>query len=312
MRTVLTKTKYLGLLLTGVTLAPPVHAVGAGKCGGRSACVERGGISVVITNPGGRGSQPSGAHRAVVKVRAVEVTGSNVAITPSGRNTVARAAVVTGGRSATSVTKTMITEVPCITADTVAKYSCVRTRMSGVEAGVDFAAPAVPAAAPQGETVTQVAVPTYTPEEAAAQAWTTQIFTKPGVDIQPVGNTTLTGLPTYFRAAFGAEGLAPGESVTTTVLGHTVTIRPASALYTYHYGDGTSHGPTPDAGGVYPSGAVTHTYARKGVVNTRIDVTLTGEFRIGGGAWQPIPGSTTVAGTPEQLTVAILQSRLHH
>ena len=217
--------------------------------------------------------------------------------------------VVSVGRSATLP---RITEVPCITADTVAKYSCVRTRMSGVEAGVDFAAPAVPAAAPQGETVTQVAVPTYTPEEAAAQAWTTQIFTKPGVDIQPVGNTTLTGLPTYFRAAFGAEGLAPGESVTTTVLGHTVTIRPASALYTYHYGDGTNHGPTPDAGGIYPSGGVTHTYVRKGVVNTRIDVTLTGEFRIGGGAWQPIPGSTTVAGTPEQLTVAILQSRLHH
>lgn len=206
----------------------------------------------------------------------------------------------------------MIAQDPCAVADGVAKYSCVRTRMSGVEAGVDFAAPAVPAAAPQGETVTQVAVPTYTPEEAAAQAWTTQIFTKPGVDIRPVDNTTLTGLPTYFRAAFGAEGLAPGESVTTTVLGHTVTIRPASALYTYHYGDGTSHGPTPDPGGVYPSGAVTHTYARKGVVNTRIDVTLTGEFRIGGGAWQPIPGSTTVAGTPEQLTVAILQSRLHH
>lgn len=209
----------------------------------------------------------------------------------------------------------MIAETPCATADGVSKYSCVNPGLNGIETGVDFASPtvpAVPAAAPQGETVTQVAVPTYTPEEAAAQAWTTQIFTKPGVDIQPVGNTTLTGLPTYFRAAFGAEGLAPGESVTTTVLGHTVTIRPASALYTYHYGDGTSHGPTPDAGGVYPSGAVTHTYARKGVVNTRIDVTLTGEFRIGGGVWQPIPGSTTVAGTPEQLTVAILQSRLHH
>lgn len=273
------------------------------------------GITVVVTTPGvavrkagtlperSRVGLPSHAGRGSPKITPTLLSARGARGTirlPSG----------VGLQSAAELP--LITEDPCITADTVAKYSCVRTRMSGVEAGVDFTSPTVPAASPQGETVTQVAVPTYTPEEAAARAWTTQIFTKPGVDIQPVGNTTLTGLPTYFRAAFGAEGLAPGESVTTTVLGHTVTIRPASALYTYHYGDGTSHGPTPDAGGVYPSGAVTHTYARKGVVNTRIDVTLTGEFRIGGGAWQPIPGSTTVAGTPEQLTVAILQSRLHH
>lgn len=206
----------------------------------------------------------------------------------------------------------MIAETPCATADGVSKYSCVNPGQVGLESNVDFGGPAAPAGAPQGATVVEAPVPTYTPEEAAAQAWTTQLFTKPGVKIQPVGNTTLTGLPTYFRAAFGAEGLAPGESVTTTVLGHTVTIRPASALYTYHYGDGTSHGPTTDAGGTYPSGKITHTYGRKAVVTTRIDVTLTGEFRIGGGAWQPIPGSTTVRGTPEQLTVAVLQSRLHH
>lgn len=138
------------------------------------------------------------------------------------------------------------------------------------------------------------------------------MFTKADVEIQPVGNTTLTGLPTYFRAGFGADGLAPGESVTTTVLGHTVTIRPASATYTYHFGDGSTLGPTTDAGGVYPSGKITHTYDKKGVVTTRIDVTLTGEYQIGGGAWETIPGSTTVTGTPQQLNVAVLQSRLHH
>lgn len=168
--------------------------------------------------------------------------------------------------------------------------------------------PTPAAATPPASTVT----PAATPAHAAQVAWTTQPLAKPVVTIEPTGNTTLAGLPTYFSAGFGAAGLAPGESVTSTVLGHTVTIRPTGAMYTYVFGDGSTYGPTSDTGGPYPTGGVRHTYTKKGDVVTRVDVTLVGQYQADGGAWQTIPGSTTVTGTPQPLTVAILQSRLVH
>lgn len=194
----------------------------------------------------------------------------------------------------------------CATGDgTIPKYSCVNPVIPSAEATVNLGGtppPATGAPAPQA--------PTISPVEIATQAWTTQKFAKPGASLQPVGNITLPGLATYFEASFPAAGLAPGESVTVTMLGQQVSLRPRSVQYTYHFGDGTSFGPTPNRGGPYPTGTVRHTYQRKGTVTVRIDVTLSGEFSIDGGAWQPIPGTTTVQGTPSTLQVRPLQSRL--
>lgn len=282
-----------------------VAAIG-GPCAGGSACRHGNAVSVVIrassqpVSPKKPGLAPRGDGPQRLATSTPKMSGRPL---PTGSREVRG-----DGNPNNAETMALPLNLPCPTGDgEIMKTSCNNPAPGGMESGVNFgAAPAqvANAAAP--------AAPTYTPEQAAQEAWTTQVFTKPNVSIQPVGNTTLTGLPTYFHATFAPAGLAPGESVTTTVLGHTVTIRPASAMYTYHYGDGTSFGPTKDPGGTYPQGKVTHTYTKKAVVSTRIDVTLTGEYQIGGGAWQAIPGATTVTGTPEQLTVAVLQSRLHN
>ena len=119
-------------------------------------------------------------------------------------------------------------------------------------------------------------------------------------------------MPTYFHATYGPDGLAPGETTTVTLLGHTITLRPTDVTYTYHYGDTATYGPTTDAGGPYPTGNVTHTYPTKGTVTTRIDTTLSGQYQENNGPWRTIPGATTITGQPQRLTIATLQSRLHH
>lgn len=198
-------------------------------------------------------------------------------------------------------------DTPCATGEgQTPKLSCVN---------YTTAPPAPTTTTPASGTATAPAAPaapTYTAEQAATQAWTTQTFTKATVAIQPTGNTTLTGLPTYFHATYGPDGLAPGETTTVTVLGHTITLRPTDVTYTYHYGDTATHGPTTDAGGPYPTGTVTHTYPTKGTVTTRIDTTLSGQYQENNGPWRTIPGATTITGQPQRLTIATLQSRLHH
>lgn len=167
-------------------------------------------------------------------------------------------------------------------------------------------------AAPQPQPVEEEPPPPPPPttEEVTTHAWTNAPFAKPQVNIQPVGNVTLTGLPTYFQATFG-EGLAPGETVTTELLGHQVEIRPTRVTYTYYFGDGSKAGPTTDVGGPYPTGNIKHTYTKKGSVTTRIDATYYGQFRIDGqGDWTTIPSSATVTGPTQTLQVRIMQSRL--
>ena len=198
-------------------------------------------------------------------------------------------------------------DTPCATGEgQTPKLSCVN---------YTTAPPAPTTTTPASGTATAPAAPaapTYTAEQAATQAWTTQTFTKATVAIQPTGNTTLAGLPTYFHATYGPDGLAPGETTTVTLLGHTITLRPTDVTYTYHYGDTATYGPTTDAGGPYPTGTVTHTYPTKGTVTTRIDTTLSGQYQENNGPWRTIPGATTITGQPQRLTIATLQSRLHH
>jgi hypothetical protein len=113
-------------------------------------------------------------------------------------------------------------------------------------------------------------------------------FSKPTVSIQPVGNVTLVNLPTYFQATWpGDAGLEPGDiSHPVQLLSWSVEFRVAAHTYDFHYGDGTSSGPVTDAGGVYPDGAIRHTFTRP-VPNAQVsvDATLTGQFRANGGAW---------------------------
>ena len=255
----------------------------------RASCIGNGTVSVLVTVP----SNPLTPISPAVKSpphRPMSEVGSSHRVT------------ATAAAQASTLTVSEVNN-PCSVGDGSApKFSCVNPVARPAATGP---APVPPAAAPL-----VAPPPTFTAAQAAARAWSTQPFAAASPAIQPAGNVTLPGLATYFSASFPAAGLAPGEEATVTLLGHTITVRPTNVTYTYHFGDGTTLGPTSDPGGPYPSGNVRHTYRRAGSVSARIDTTFGGQYRDGSGAWQPIPGTTTVPGTPVQLTVRALQSRL--
>ncbi len=109
---------------------------------------------------------------------------------------------------------------------------------------------------------------------------------------------------------WSTTGYQPGEIDTITLLGTPVRIRPTAQSYTYHFGDGTTLGPSTSPGGTYPDGDITHTYPKRGVYPTRIDITYGGEFSVRGGTWIPIPDTATVAGSLQTLTVKTAHARL--
>lgn len=124
--------------------------------------------------------------------------------------------------------------------------------------------------------------------------------------MQPPNNVTLVTLPVYYRAQWATDGISPGEVVPidpARMLGYRVDIRPVLVGYTYRFGDGTSFGPTPDPGGTYPNGGITHPYAKAGTYQVRIDATLGAEFRLDGGTWTRIPDQVTVTGIPTSMAV---------
>lgn len=135
-------------------------------------------------------------------------------------------------------------------------------------------------------------------------------FTHPTLSIQPVGLKTLVNLPTYFETTFPTAGYGPGETDTTTILGHTVRIRPDVATVTYHFGDGTSLGPIDDLGGPHPTGTIRHTYTTTGTMPVRADATYTAQFQVGGSGWLDIPGDVTITGTTSNLQVLQARARL--
>ena len=89
-----------------------------------------------------------------------------------------------------------------------------------------------------------------------------------------------------------------------TLLGRPVTIVATPQTFTWHYGDGTSSS-TSTPGAPYPAKEVTHNYrdAHRTVL-TSVDVSYTARFRVGGGAWQDIPGTVTIAGPTSPLRIS--------
>lgn len=135
-------------------------------------------------------------------------------------------------------------------------------------------------------------------------------FAVPQITTEPKGDVTLVTLPTYYQVIWPETGFAPEQVDTTDLLGFTVEIRPRLDSLTYHFGDGATAGPTKDLGGPYPSGGIVHEYQRKGTYAARADVTYGGQFRVNGGAWADIPGTTTITGDPTDVTVMESRARL--
>ena len=113
-------------------------------------------------------------------------------------------------------------------------------------------------------------------------------FSTPTVSIQPVGNVTLVNLPTFFQASWPSDaGLQPAEtSKPVRLLTWSVEFKIAARSYDFHYGDGTSSGEVADPGGVYPDGAIKHTFTQpQEHAPVKVDAKLTGQFRVNGGSW---------------------------
>jgi hypothetical protein len=131
-------------------------------------------------------------------------------------------------------------------------------------------------------------------------------FSTPTVSTQPAGNVTLVNLPTYYQATWpGDSGLQPGEtSRPVQLLTWSVEFRIVARSYDFHFGDGTTSGEVADAGGVFPDGAIRHTFTQpREDARVTVDAKLTGQFRANGGDWIDID---TVADLQDE-PVTILQ-----
>ena len=135
-------------------------------------------------------------------------------------------------------------------------------------------------------------------------------WAKPTVSMQPKGNVTLIGLPAYYKVGFAKSGFGPGETLSTTILGFGVEIRPRAQGYVYRFGDGTSFGPTPNAGGTYPNGTMTHTYTEPGPYDVSITAVYDAQFRVSGGAWIDIQTTIDVTGPVQTLIVREARAQL--
>lgn len=112
--------------------------------------------------------------------------------------------------------------------------------------------------------------------------------------VQPPGGETLVN----FETNFFTEERTLDRSV--RLLGQRVDLRIWAHSYTWHFGDGESI-TTRKPGAAYPKLQVTHNYLEKGAYRPTMDTTWVAEYRVGGGAWQAVPGSVTIEGEPTGL-----------
>jgi len=116
---------------------------------------------------------------------------------------------------------------------------------------------------------------------------------------------TLVNLETIFYAEHGQRDYPVGH-----ILGHDVVIRVEGVSYLWDFGDGETV-TTKTAGAKYPSKEIVHRYRKAGqTVHPSVTVTYRGSFSVDGGAFQPIPGTVTVAGQPGVLEIAEARSEL--
>ena len=133
------------------------------------------------------------------------------------------------------------------------------------------------------------------------------------IGFQPDGYLTLVNLTSFYEAKWSATGYGPGSVDRVdpaAMLGHQVDIRPRLLSFTYHFGDGSSQGPTTSTGGVYPGGDIRHTYARSGTYAAYVTVVWGADFRVDGGAWAPVPATASVDEPAAVVTVREAHSHL--
>lgn len=112
--------------------------------------------------------------------------------------------------------------------------------------------------------------------------------------IEPPDGRTLVN----FETNFYTEKERLFRSV--TLLGQRIELRIDVHSYTWHFDDGERLR-TSEPGAPYPKLQITHNYLRAGAYRPRLDTTYVADYRVNGGAWQTVPGSVTIEGSPESL-----------
>jgi hypothetical protein len=114
--------------------------------------------------------------------------------------------------------------------------------------------------------------------------------------VQPPGGETLVNFATNFYTE-----AAPFER-SVTLVGQDVDLKIWPSGYAWRFGDGTETSTT-EPGAAYPKLDVTHEYLTAGDVGPSVDTTYSAEFRVNGGAWEPVIGTVTMEGEPVGLRV---------
>ncbi len=135
-----------------------------------------------------------------------------------------------------------------------------------------------------------------------------RLLPHPGIGTAPAGNVTLVNIETVLWVQTPADRTLG----TVTLLGHRVTLRAHVQTVRWNFGDGTA-GETSSPGKAYTDADPCrtaqcadyfgHTYLHTGEVAIAAQLTWTGQFRVDGGAWQPIAGTVTAAATSETIRV---------
>jgi hypothetical protein len=114
---------------------------------------------------------------------------------------------------------------------------------------------------------------------------------------------TLRGAETNIFAS------ATEQQFDVTILGQRVHIIATPAEYTYNYGDGSSLGPTPVAGGPIPQSEwgqktrTSHVYQQTGDFQISVTTHFQGTYSVNGGPPLPIPGQGEFTAPPQTISV---------
>lgn len=122
--------------------------------------------------------------------------------------------------------------------------------------------------------------------------------------IQPPDGLTLVNFDTNFYTT----STRPIRR-TVTLLGQRVTLEATPATFHWDFDDGRSLA-TSEPGAPYPRLDVTHNYLRTGTYRPSLSTTYSGRFRVGGGAWQQIPGTVTIDGAGQALRAIEAEPKL--
>lgn len=159
---------------------------------------------------------------------------------------------------------------------------CVREALAQAQEPFAFcAAPADPAAP------TEPAAPVLT-AALVLQAFREVPLPQPALAVQPPDGVTLVNLETNFYTE------AAPFTTAVTLLGQQVELSISATSFDWDFGDGATLS-TVTPGAPYPDLQVTHAYPQPGSFSTGVTVTWSADFRVNGGAWQPVGG--TVATT---------------